>query len=578
MRRSVAKTLVALPVLLLTALAADARTTAYVGATLFDGTGADPVVNAVVLVEGEHIIRVGKRSEVSLPDDASIIDLSGKWIVPGLVDAHMHYFQSGGLYTRPDIIDRRTQRSYPEEMAYINERLEETFRRYLASGTTAVVDVGGPYWNFEVREKANNMVLAPRTAVAGPLISTVSRPQMDMGDPPIVKANSSKAARAMVRDQLKYEPDLVKIWYIVSSDGDYTENLDLVRATIEEAHSGGVRVAVHATSLEAARAAVEAGADVLVHSVSDQPVDQDFINLVKQRGTIYTTTLIVREGYAEVLGDGVDLLDVERELGDPGVIKTWSELYGPADDRALREVGARRTERLGRQMPIMQANLKAMQDGGVIVAAGTDAGNIGTLHGPSIHRELRLMIEAGLSPREVLVAVTRNAARVFAREPEFGTLESGKLADMLILNADPLDDIVNLERIDRVIKGGEVLDPRAILPPSPESVVQGQLEAYNARDIDAFLSFFAEDVKISRLPLGEVSYDGREAMRPRYGRLFDENPELNCTIMNRTVHGDWVVDHEFVSGVKDRPRIRAVAIYEVRDGLIQNVWFLPRDQ
>ncbi len=577
MRRSITKTLVALPVLLLTGLAADAQTTAYLGATLFDGTGADPVVNAAVLVEGERIVGVGKRSNVPLPDDASIVDLTGKWIMPGLVDAHVHFFQSGGLYTRPDIVDRRTQRPYSEEMAFINDRLDETFRRYLASGTTAVVDVGGGYWNFEVRDKTRNMILAPRTAVAGPLISTVSRPQMDIGDPPIVKASSADAARAMVQDQLRYEPDLIKIWYIVSSDGDYTDNLELVRATIEEAHSGGVRVAVHATSLEAARASVEAGADILVHSVSDQLVDQEFVELVKQRGTIYTTTLIVREGYAEVLGGGIDLLDVERRLGDPDVVKTWSELYGPVDEEVLRASGARRTERLERQMPIMQANLKAMHDGGAIVAAGTDAGNIGTLHGPSIHRELRLMVEAGLSLREALIAATRNAARVFAREPEFGTLESGKLADLLILNANPLDDIANLERIDRVVKGGEVLDPREFLPPSPETVVQRQVEAYNARDIDAFLSFYAEDVKIARLPLGEVSYDGREAMRPRYSRLFDENPELNCTIVNRTVHGNWVVDQEFVSGVKDRPRIRAVAIYEVRDGLIQNVWFLPRD-
>jgi imidazolonepropionase-like amidohydrolase len=577
MRKSITNALVALSLIPLTGLTSDARTTAYVGATLFDGTGADPFANAVVLVEGERIVGVGSRADVVLPEGANIVDVTGKWIVPGLVDAHIHFFQSAGLYTRPDIVDRRTQRSYSEEMALINERLDETFRRHLASGTTAVVDVGGPYWNFEVREKASNMTLAPRTAVAGPLISTVSRPQMDIGDPPIVKANSAAAARAMVQDQLKHAPDLVKIWYIVSSDGDYTDNLELVRATIDEAHGEGVRVAVHATSLEAARASVEAGADILVHSVSDQLVDKGFVELVRQRGAIYTTTLIVREGYAEVLGGNVDLLDVEKRLGDPDVVKTWSELYGPADDEALRESGARRTERLAHQMPIMQANLKAMHDGGAIVAAGTDAGNIGTLHGPSIHRELRLMVEAGLSPREALIAATRNAARVFASEPEFGTLESGKLADMLILNANPLEDIVNLEYIDRVVKGGEVLDPRELLPPTPETVVQRQVEAYNARDIEAFLSFYAEDVRIARLPLDEVSYDGREAMRARYSRLFENNPELNCTIVNRTVHGNWIVDQEFVSGVENRPRIRAVAIYEVRDGLIQNVWFLPGD-
>jgi hypothetical protein len=239
------------------------------------------------------------------------------------------------------------------------------------------------------------------------------------------------------------------------------------------------------------------------------------------------------------------------------------------------EIRARRRARLERTMPVMQKNLKAMQDGGVIVAAGTDAGNIGTLHGPAIHREFELMVEAGLSPREILMSATRNAALVFSAEPELGTIEKGKYADFLVLDADPLADVANLQRIHRVVKGGVELDPNDVLPPSPETVVQRQVEAYNARDIEAFLSFYADDVVVRRLPSGEVAWDSKEAMRPRYAKRFAENPELFCTITHRIVHGDWVVDHELVTGVKGRPRVRAVATYEVRDGLIRNVWFLP---
>jgi imidazolonepropionase-like amidohydrolase len=546
--------------------------TAYVGATLFDGTGADPVENAVVIIMGDRILEVGGREEIELPDFLPVVDVTGKWIVPGLIDAHIHYFQSGGLFTRPDVIDLRDWRPYETEMARIEADLEETFRRYLASGVTSVVDVGGGYWNFGVRDKANQKLYAPRTAVAGPLVSTVSRPQMDIGDPPIIEVDSPEMARELVRKQLEYRPDLIKIWFIVPRDRNFTSNLPIIEATIDEAHAAGVRVAVHATQLEAARASVMAGADVLVHSVDDEEVDEEFVALVKESGAIYTSTLVVMEGYGEVLGGNVRLTKVERELGDPDVVTTWSEVPMGPDAEAIQ---ARRRERLERTMPVMQRNLKAMQVSGAIVAAGTDAGNIGTLHGPALHREFELMAEAGLTPREILVDATRNAALVFAAEPEMGTVAKGKFADFLILDADPLADVANLQRIHRVVKGGVALDPADILPPSPETVVQRQVEAYNARDIEAFLSFYADDVVIRGLPSGEVAWGNKESMRPRYAKRFAENPELLCTITQRIVHGDWVVDHELVTGVKGRPRVRAVASYEVKNGLIQNVWFLP---
>jgi len=188
--------------------------TAFAGATLFDGSGADPVEDAMVVVLGDRVVAAGPKNTVTLHESTRVVDMTGKYIAPGLVDAHIHYFQSGGLYTRPDVIDLRARRSYESEMAEIEAELETTFRRYLASGVTAVVDVGGGYWNFEVREQANSRLHAPRTAVAGPLVSTVSRPQMDIGDPPIIEVDSPEMARELVRKQLEYEPDLVKrnVW------------------------------------------------------------------------------------------------------------------------------------------------------------------------------------------------------------------------------------------------------------------------------------------------------------------------------------------------------------------------------
>lgn len=546
--------------------------TAFVGATLFDGSGAEVIEDAVVMVSGDRILEAGAREETPVPEHFQIVDVSGKWIVPGLIDAHVHFFQSGGLYTRPDVIDLRARRPYETEMAAIDADLDETFRRYLASGVTSVVDVGGGYWNFEVRERANQRLHAPRTAVAGPLVSTVSRPQLDIGDPPIIETSSPEEARALVREQLEHEPDLIKIWFIVPADGNFAPNLPIIEATIDEAHRAGVRVAVHATQLEAARAAVEAGADVLVHSVDDQAVDAEFIAAVEERGVIYTPTLVVMEGYGEVLGGDVRMTAIERRLGDPDVVTTWSEVPEGPD---AEEIRTRRRARLEQTMLTTQTNLKAMQDGGAIVATGTDAGNIGTLHGPAIHRELELMSESGLTPREILISSTRNAALVFAAEPETGTLEKGKFADFLILDADPLIDVANLQRLHRVVKGGVSLEPDEILPSSPETVVQRRVDAYNARDINAFLAVHADDVVVRKLPGGEVDANGKAALRYDYAELFAGNPELSCTVTQRITHGDWVVDHELVTGIRGAPRQRAVATYLVRDGLIRKVWFLP---
>jgi imidazolonepropionase-like amidohydrolase len=307
-------------------------------------------------------------------------------------------------------------------------------------------------WNFEVREIASKTLKAPRVAVAGPLIATDAPPAADANDPDVIKANSPEHARELVRQQLERKPDLVKIWFIRSQGVSLQDQVQIVSAAIAEAKAGGVRVAVHATELDTAKAAVSAGADILVHSVTDRLIDTQFLDMVKNRDVLYMTTFMVEDGYRNVLTQHAALSDVEQKLGDPEVIATWSELakipQGEIPGGIPRMAAAPKR-------PIAFDSLMLLDAAGVRIVAATDAGNIGTLHGPALHREFELLATAGMRPSDILVSATRNAAAVIGRQKEVGTLERGKFADLVILDADPVADIKNTRRIFRVMKGGE---------------------------------------------------------------------------------------------------------------------------
>ena len=183
---------------------------------LVNGTSINPADgkttrNATIIIDGEKIAAIGSPNETKIPPNARQIDCSGKFILPGYIDTHIHFFQSGDLFTRPDVVDLTSVRPYKEEVAWIKSHLDDTFARYLRSGITSVVDVGGPMWNFEVRRRANATAKAPRVAVAGPLISSVARPQLDLGDPPIVKIDTPDQGRAFVRRLAAEKPDYIKI-------------------------------------------------------------------------------------------------------------------------------------------------------------------------------------------------------------------------------------------------------------------------------------------------------------------------------------------------------------------------------
>jgi hypothetical protein len=199
---------------------------------------------------------------------------------------------------------------------------------------------------------------------------------------------------------------------------------------------------------------VRAGADILVHSVTDRLVDTDFIDLVTKRDVLYITTLFVEDGYRNVLRQKVALSDIERKLGDPEVIATWAELGKVPPGEIPNGVPSIPDPP---KRPVSFDNLMLMETAGVRIVAGTDAGNIGTLHGPSLHREFELMEAAGMRPSEIITSATKNAAAVMGRENDLGTLEKGKFADLVILDADPLADIKNTRKIFKVMKGGEFL-------------------------------------------------------------------------------------------------------------------------
>jgi imidazolonepropionase-like amidohydrolase len=422
------------------------------GATVITGTGSPTIRNGAIVIENGRIRDVGPRNEVRVPNNAQVIDGRGKWVIPGLIDAHVHFSQSAGLYTRPDIIDLRARRSYAKEFEWIKQRLPFTFERYILSGITSVVDCGGPMWNFDVRDIASQTKKAPRVAVAGPLISTFLPPTTETNDPDIVKPDSPAQARELVRKQLQRRPDLIKLWWIRRPGDNLDQQSEIMSAAIQESKSAGVRVAVHATELDTAKAALRAGADILVHSVTDRLVDTEFINLVKNRDVTYMTTLWVEDGYRMVLNQQVALNDIEQKVGDPEVIATWSELAKIPPNEISG--GVPRIPPAPKR-PIAYDNLMLLESAGVRIVGATDAGNIGTLHGPSLHREFELMVAAGMRPSDVIVSATKNAAAVMSAKPEVGTLERGKYADLVILDADPLADIRNARRIFKVMKAGE---------------------------------------------------------------------------------------------------------------------------
>ena len=272
-----------------------------VGATLVDGTGAAPVRDAVVVTRNGRIACAGARSSCPVPADADTVRAGGKWIVPGLIDAHVHFSQTGWVDGRPDALDLRDRYPYDAVEAELHERPERFFRSYLCSGVTAVFDAGGYPWTLDLRSRTARSTTAPRVMAAGPLLSTVDT-WLNLPDQrQFIYMADEAATRAAVRAHKAWGAAAIKVWYIMPPQPPDTARMSaLVHAAGDEARKVGLPLIVHATGLWEAKDALRAGARILVHSVWSEPVDEEFLTLARRAGAIYVPTLTVLDGYGQV--------------------------------------------------------------------------------------------------------------------------------------------------------------------------------------------------------------------------------------------------------------------------------------
>ena len=443
---------------------------AIAGGTLVDGTGAAPVKDAVVLMRGGKIECAGSRAACPVPEGVGIVDASGLYVTPGVVDAHMHFSQTGWADGRPDTLDVRDRHPYDKVVASLRANPERWFRSYLCSGVTAVYDVGGYPWTWALRDRSENDRGAPHIAAAGPLLSTRDAPLNLPAERQFIYLSDEKAAKEGVRYVASQGTNAVKIWFIVTPDRAFEEMAAAVRTAGEEARRERLPLIVHATGLKEAKEALKAGARLLVHSVWDQPVDVEFIDLMKRNGAIYTPTLTVAEGYrrmfASVLSGQPPAVDDPLGCVDGGTLTLVEETARVGSERVSASA-AERLKQPDTRGPIMAANLKRVRDAGITIAMGTDAGNPLTLHGASVFAEMEAMEAAGLTPMQVIVGATRGGAAAMGREKDLGTLEAGKIADLLIVAADPTAKISNFRQIRYVVRGGEARSQEELRAPHP---------------------------------------------------------------------------------------------------------------
>ncbi len=399
--------------------------TAFVGARLIDGTGREPIQDAALVVQGGRIVAVGARNAVQLPRGATVVELSGKTVMPGLINAHGHVGDTRGL----------------EAGHYSEENVLAQLSLYARYGITTVMSLGGdgePSVKLRDAQHTSSLDRA-RLYVAGQ----------------VVTAESADSARSMVDQNVALGADIIKI-RVDDNLGTAKKMVpEVYRAVIDQAHQQGKRVAAHTYDLADAKDLLRSGVDLIAHSVRDDDVDTDFFALLKQRNVCYVPTLM-REVSTFVYQSRPAFFDdpfFQREA-DTAVVRA---LQDPRRQARVKADRAAQTYR--RALQRAKKNLKALLDAGVRIAMGTDTGPPARFQGYFEHLELEQMVDAGLTPMQALVSATGDAAACL-RLPDIGTLGRGKWADFLVLNADPLVDIRNTRQLESVwIAGNRIAAP-----------------------------------------------------------------------------------------------------------------------
>ena len=419
--------------------------------TLLDGTGVAPVPAACVVIENGVIVSVESGSRRST--GANVLEGRGRWLLPGLWDTHMHHgFSAGGLIS-------------PEELS--EEQWLLNWRAYLRSGVTSVVSVGDdPSTVLAARaSEREGTLLGPRifaagsvfTAPGGHPVGTILHGEAARLRGLAIEVADAVDGRRRLRRLVEDEGiDLVKVIYSTIPGGGPRIGRDVLDALLDEAHRLGLPIVAHVSTSEEAAEAVAAGVDGLEHMVLDDGEVLDAVlAAARERQVVWTPTL--------------SLFDRMAHDSDP---TAYIEDYRPEGFvsrtvlRSVREWAARgRSPAAGAPVPRWERTVELAgraHAAGVRLALGTDAGMTAVFHGLAVHRELELLVRAGLTPNEALGAATAVAAAKVRADGRLGTVEMGKEADLLILRESPLADIRNTREIDLVIKRGIVFDPAAL--------------------------------------------------------------------------------------------------------------------
>ena len=395
---------------------------AFTGARLILGDSNTVIENGTLIVRDGRIEASG--DSVTVPVDAQLVDVSGKTIIPGLINAHGHVNNVRGLEADPAF--------------YTEAHIENQLALYARYGVTTVFSLGGGGpTGVAVRDRATQDLNYARLYLAGPVIT----------------ADSPEEATERVNAIADTDVDIIKIRVDDNLGGSQKMPPDVFTAVIDAAHARDLRVAAHLYYLDDAKQLLAAGADLIAHSVRDEAVDEELSTLLKERDVCYCPTLM-REVSTFVYESQPDWFDDPFFLreADPAVI---NELSSPAYQERIQN--SRTAPIYKEALQQAKTNLKSLSDAGVGIAMGTDTGPAGRFQGFFEHKELELMVEAGLTPLQTIVASTGDAARCMQVDDHLGSLSPGKWADFIVLGANPLDDIRNTREIESVwISGNQV--------------------------------------------------------------------------------------------------------------------------